>query len=122
MPSDQIPDEVRDLVARYIDRFCPFHAWRNACTCLALGSAAPGGHRLRGREPLIAELETLLLVRRERAALWNAARIGERLYIAESAASDLLAKLAGDGLIAHDPTGYRYGPDADLTVLVDKVQ
>jgi hypothetical protein len=90
MPSDQIPDEVRDFVARYID--------------------------------LIAELETLLLVRRERAALWNAARIGERLYIAESAASDLLAKLAGDGLIAHDPTGYRYGPDADLPVLVDKVQ
>jgi DNA-binding IclR family transcriptional regulator len=70
----------------------------------------------------VAELEALLLLRRECGDPWDPAGLGQRLYIPEAAASEILVKLSADGLIAHDPTGYRCCPDPELAALLDSVE
>lgn len=69
----------------------------------------------------IAELEALLLLRRERSAPWTAVELSQRLYITEAAASDVLTKLSADDLIVNDEMGFRYSATSELAALVDKV-
>lgn len=69
----------------------------------------------------IAELEALLLLRRERSAPWTAVELSQRLYITEAAASDVLTKLSADDLIVNDEMEFRYNATSELAALVDKV-
>jgi hypothetical protein len=53
-------------------------------------------------------LEGLLLLRRESALSWDPAAVAERLYISEDAASGVLTRLHGRGLLSCEGGLYRY--------------
>jgi hypothetical protein len=48
----------------------------------------------------IAQLEALLLLRRNPNEPWTAERSAKRLYISETEASSILERLCGDGLVS----------------------
>jgi hypothetical protein len=67
--------------------------------------------------PSIPYLEAILLFKRDRSAEWSAKRLGQALYIPESAASALVQALASAGVItgATDASLFHYSPrDATL--------
>jgi hypothetical protein len=58
----------------------------------------------------IAELEGLLLMRRERLVPWTSGALAGRLYVSEDAAALVLDVLHRRELLAQEPAGYRYEP------------
>ena len=67
--------------------------------------------------PSIPYLEAVLLFKRDRSVEWSAKRLGQALYISESAASGLVDALASAGVIAAamNASLFRYSPrDATL--------
>jgi hypothetical protein len=56
----------------------------------------------------IAQLEALLLLRREPQIAWDAGQAGQRLYISSETCTDLLARLCADGFLISDGHVYRY--------------
>jgi hypothetical protein len=69
----------------------------------------------------IAQLEALLLLRREAGALPVAA-IARLLYVTEAAAADELSALAARGLLSREDGAWRYAPaDAHAAALVDEL-
>jgi hypothetical protein len=71
----------------------------------------------------IAQLEALLLLRREPCDAWTVLTLAQRLYISERQTLDALERLCASGLViaaATTPSAYRYQPASpDLGVLVD---
>ena len=57
----------------------------------------------------VAQLEALLLLRRDPEVTWDAARTAGRLYITTEESADLLKKLAADGLLIGSAGSYRFG-------------
>src|SRR5688500_20094926 len=63
----------------------------------------------------IAELEALLLFRREPDAAWSTALLAERLYASPEQTEDAIAKLCSLGLVGlrkKDPLTYHYQPSS----------
>jgi Mn-dependent DtxR family transcriptional regulator len=57
----------------------------------------------------IAQLEALMLLRREPQAAWNASTVARRLYVDEAQAAEALGQLAAAGLVvANDDARYRF--------------
>ena len=69
----------------------------------------------------IAQLEALLLLRRELSAPWNAAMVAKRLYITDGDASDVLRKLLGHGFLKFNRKTYQYQCPPELDKLVGHV-
>ena len=70
----------------------------------------------------IAELEALLLARREPEPAWTASRVAERLYIEEAAAREILERLTTEGLLTASAENYRCMTEsAGQCELIDKV-
>lgn len=75
----------------------------------------------------VLDIETLLLLRSEPEAAWSARALCVALYISEDAASEHLAKLHGNGLLAATHVGtqpplYRYEPrDEAIAHAVDEL-
>lgn len=73
----------------------------------------------------IAQLEALLLLRRESHGTWSASTLAQRLYTTERETVDALERLSADGLaiaLGSEPTCYRYEPiSPELYDLVDRV-
>jgi len=70
----------------------------------------------------VAELEALLLVRREPLVAWDASLAARRLYVDESAAADVLERLCAKGLIGNDGALFRYAGQAeDVRRTVDEL-
>lgn len=68
---------------------------------------------LLGHIDSVAELEGLLLMRRERLVPWTAAALAQRLYVGEEVAALVLDVLHRRELLAREPDGYRYEPASD---------
>ena len=62
----------------------------------------------------VAQLEALLLIRKERDKAWSAADAAGRLYISEAAAGEIFAWLVAIGLCSVDGGIYRYAPGPEL--------
>ena len=58
----------------------------------------------------IAQLEALLLLRRNPTTTWNPSSLARRLYIGDGEASDLLRRLNDDGFLMVDEGSYRFDP------------
>jgi hypothetical protein len=67
----------------------------------------------------IAQLEGLLLLRADPSVRWPAALLGERLYIGENEAEELLGKLHQAGFLERqdEPRLYWYAPKMDDGIL-----
>jgi len=70
----------------------------------------------------VAQLEALLLLRRTPAQKWDVATTAQRLYTSEEEVSDVLARLAADGLLSFTDGVYRYDcQSAELRQVVDRL-
>ena len=73
----------------------------------------------------VAELEGLLLLRKDPEMKWDARTLAGRLYIGESETEELLSRLCQNGLVTAEggePVHYRYAPaSSDMRALVDRV-
>jgi hypothetical protein len=69
----------------------------------------------------VAELEALLLMRRERHVPWGAPTLAERLYVEPDVAAALLQRLARRRFVRSVEGGYRFDPPDDLRHVVDHV-
>jgi hypothetical protein len=58
----------------------------------------------------IAQLEALLLLRREPNVAWSPYAAGRRLYISADSCAALLAKLCADGFLAEQNGAFKYKP------------
>lgn len=66
---------------------------------------------LRDQVESYEQLETLLLLASDPERSWDAERLGERVRISPDEASEVLAGLAGAGLLRRDARGgHRYAP------------
>ena len=61
----------------------------------------------------VAELEALLLLRKFAGENWTATELAKRLYVGESAAAELLVRLAVSGLCVAGDGFYRYQPSTE---------
>jgi hypothetical protein len=72
----------------------------------------------------IAQLEALLLMRREPHGPWSASSLAQRLYTGEKETVDALERLCAAGLataLGHTPACYCYAPvSPELGALVDR--
>jgi len=69
----------------------------------------------------IADLEALLLLRREQRA-WDNAAVAKELYVGEPVAADVLARLQILGLLTSDNGSYSYAPRTpELAAMVDEL-
>jgi hypothetical protein len=59
----------------------------------------------------IAQIEALLLLRRNPSENWDAAKTAKRLYIGEQQAADTLARLCSEGLLNCQDGLYRYATE-----------
>ncbi|HSF32606.1 MAG TPA: hypothetical protein VLK82_19305 [Candidatus Tectomicrobia bacterium] len=69
-------------------------------------------------------LEALLLLRNASDQSWDSARVAQRLYISEKAATELLSELYAAGFVAATEleTSYRYHPNsAELRQMIDQL-
>jgi hypothetical protein len=66
----------------------------------------------------IAQLEALLLLRREVSTPWNTVSVAKRLYISHSEASDVLRKLSGRNFLKFNRKTYQYQCSPELDTLV----
>jgi hypothetical protein len=67
----------------------------------------------------IAEVEAILLLRRERERTWSVEEAGRRLYISDTVAQYVLTVLAERGFLAEQDGRFRYDPrtpELDRTV------
>lgn len=69
----------------------------------------------------IAQLEALLLLRREVSAPWDVAMVAERLYVSHSDASDVLTRLLARGFLKLNGQAYRYQCPRELDLLIGHV-
>ena len=70
----------------------------------------------------IAEIEALLLLRREPAETWDVASTAKRLYIDEPEAAEILTRLCEDGLLDCAGDTYRFQcRTPDLEELVERL-
>ncbi|HEY6980469.1 hypothetical protein [Reyranella sp.] len=70
----------------------------------------------------VAQLEALLLLRREAKREWNAESAARWLYVPQSVAADVLARLRADGLLVSNHHRYRYAPATpELSRMVDRL-
>jgi hypothetical protein len=60
----------------------------------------------------IAQLEALLLLRRNPTTTWNPGSLAQRLYVSDGEASDLLRRLNDDGFLIVNEGSYRFGPQS----------
>lgn len=60
----------------------------------------------------IAQIEALLLLRRNPHESWDAAKTAKRLYISEQQAADALTRLCSDGLLDCSEGIYRYATES----------
>ena len=58
----------------------------------------------------IAQLEALLLLRRDPCTAWNPSSVAQRLYVSEGEATDLLTRLKDDGFLIVKECSYHFGP------------
>jgi hypothetical protein len=56
----------------------------------------------------IAQLEALLLLRVNPREAWDAERLSRRIYVSEQETTELLATLAGDGLLGNNEGVFHY--------------
>jgi hypothetical protein len=56
----------------------------------------------------VGQLESLLLLRADPSARWTPATLAPRLYTTEEEASAILTRLADDGFLIAEETGYRF--------------
>jgi hypothetical protein len=61
----------------------------------------------------IAQLEALLLLRRNPTEAWTADVAAKRLYTTEADATNVLDQLCADGLLICADDGYRFDPQSD---------
>jgi DNA-binding IclR family transcriptional regulator len=74
--------------------------------------------------PSVPYIESLLLLRREAGATWNASRLAKRIYVPEPQAAQLLEALETFGVAARAPgeeNAYRYAPSPELARMLDLV-
>jgi hypothetical protein len=70
----------------------------------------------------IAQLEALLLLRRNPSTTWNPSCVAERLYVTEGEATDLLTRLNDDGFLIVKEGSYHFGPkSAKQREMADRV-
>ena len=70
----------------------------------------------------IAQLEGLLVLRGDPGKAWDAAEVARHLYIGEAETTEILARLAGRGLVGEAGGKYTYAPaTAELAAMVDQV-
>lgn len=69
----------------------------------------------------IAQLEALLLLRREVSAYWNEMTVAKRLYITDHDAAGVLRDLLARGFLTSDGKTYQYLCPPALDTLVGKV-
>jgi hypothetical protein len=69
----------------------------------------------------IAQLEALLLLRREVAVLWNDTTVAQRLYITADGAAEVLGILVARGFLKSDGKSYLYQCPPKLDALVGRV-
>ena len=78
-----------------------------------------------GRLHSVAQLEGLLLLRRDPQAEWGAEALAGRLYISRPETAEVLSHLHEEGLLAltgDAPPTYRYLPDSpEVASLVDRL-
>jgi hypothetical protein len=60
----------------------------------------------------IPELETILLLRREREQTWSAEDAGARLYVSPTIAAHMLGTLTQRGFFSREHGRYRYSPES----------
>jgi hypothetical protein len=58
----------------------------------------------------VAQLEALLLLRRDAGRAWDPRSVAERLYVSEDEATDLLMRLNDDGFLIVKEGSYHFGP------------
>jgi Mn-dependent DtxR family transcriptional regulator len=61
----------------------------------------------------IAQLEALLLLRKNREESWTAERIAQRLYTSEAESSRVLERLCADGLLSFEKGHYRIADETE---------
>lgn len=67
----------------------------------------------------VAQLEALLLLRREPEVAWDPVSTAGRLYVPPEEAADLLKKLTADGFLIDNAGRYRFGcktPEAEMLI------
>jgi hypothetical protein len=69
----------------------------------------------------IAELEALLLLRRETSALWDATTVAKRLYIPDHDAAEVLRVLLARGFLKFDGKTFQYQCSTEVDTLVGNV-
>jgi hypothetical protein len=70
----------------------------------------------------VAQLEALLLLRREAEREWDAASTAKRLYVSDTVAAEILFRLRADGLLSSRGSSYRYAPASpELAALVGRL-
>lgn len=70
----------------------------------------------------VAELEGLLLMRREPDERWTVPLLARRLYVSDSSAAEVVAALQRQQLVSEDNGLFRYSPPAHLKDLIDRVE
>jgi hypothetical protein len=68
----------------------------------------------------IAQLEALLLLRREVSVPWNDTTVARRLYIADHDAAEVLLALVARGFLKSDGKSYHYQCPPELDALVGR--
>ncbi|WP_411880857.1 hypothetical protein [Polaromonas sp. YR568] len=74
--------------------------------------------------PSVPYIESLLLMRRDAGATWNASQLAARLYVPVAQAAQLLESLRTAGIAVPVPEAegvYRYQPSPELAELLDRV-
>jgi hypothetical protein len=69
----------------------------------------------------IAQLEALLLLRRESSAPWDATTVAKRLYIPDHDAAEVLRELLVRGFLRSDGKTFQYRCPAEVDTLVGNV-
>lgn len=70
----------------------------------------------------VADLEALLLLRKDADQHWTTEAVSERLYVDATTAANVLARLAAGGLCVRNANSYRYEPsDHEKRLIVDRL-
>jgi hypothetical protein len=69
----------------------------------------------------IAQLEALLLLRRESSAPWDATTVAKRLFIPDQDAAEVLRELLARGFLKFDGKSFQYRCSTEVDTLVGSV-
>lgn len=70
----------------------------------------------------IAQIEALLLLRRNEEEVWDVTSTARRLYISEQSTEEILANLCNDGLLECEGGTYRYtARSPEIEQMVDRL-